>query len=226
MTQSLTSIRAVTFDAGGTLIKPWPSVGHVYAAAAARAGLPALSARELDLRFTTTWRNLRNFHHGREEWAALVDEVFTGLSPKPPSETFFPELFQRFAEPAAWKIFDDVRPALDALASRGINLAVVSNWDERLVPLLEALGLRKYFETIIVSRDIGFAKPSPVIYEHASRKLGLAPEFILHVGDSRREDLEGARAAGFAARLIARDEAQPDPDCLSSLQELDHLLAT
>ncbi len=221
---SLRHIQAVTFDAGGTLIEPWPSVGHVYAEVAVKQGLSAISADTLNTRFHTAWRGLKQFNHGRDEWAALVDEVFAGLSPKPPSESFFPELFQRFAEPAAWRIFDDVKPAIDALASQGINLAVISNWDERLEPLLDALGLRKYFETVIISREIGFAKPSPVIFEHASRKLGLAPEFILHVGDSQHEDVAGARAAGFAARLIARDGASPAAGAIRSLCDLTGLL--
>lgn len=221
---SLQHIQAVTFDAGGTLIAPWPSVGHVYAGVAAEQGLSAISPETLNERFHTAWRGLKQFHHGRDEWAALVDQVFAGLSPAPPSESFFPELFQRFAEPTAWRIFDDVKPAIDALASHGINLAVISNWDERLEPLLEALGLRKYFETIVISREIGFTKPSPVIFEHASRKLGLPPECILHVGDSAREDLAGARAAGFAARLITRDKNIADPDAIPSLCDLIGLL--
>jgi putative hydrolase of the HAD superfamily len=221
---SLQHIQAVTFDAGGTLITPWPSVGHVYADVAAEQGLKDISPALLNERFSAAWRRLHNFHHGPGEWAALVDEVFAGLSPKPPSESFFPELFQRFADPSAWRIFDDVKPTLDALATHGLNLAVISNWDERLGPLLEALGLRQYFETVVISREIGFAKPSPVIFEHASRKLGLAPEFILHVGDSLHDDVAGARAAGFAARLLARADDSPGADAVRSLGELAGLL--
>ncbi len=102
---------------------------------------------------------------------------------KPPSETFFPELYERFGEPEAWRVFEDVTPAIDALASRGISLGIISNWDERLPPLLDGLGLSKYFEAVVISCEAGFPKPSPVIFEHAARKLGVAPEFILHVGD-------------------------------------------
>ena len=221
---SFQNIQAVTFDAGGTLIKPWPSVGHVYAEVAMHHGLKEISAAVLDERFAANWRELKQFNHGREEWAALVDKVFAGLSPKPPSEWFFAELYQRFAEPPAWHIFEDVKPAIDALAGLGLNLAVISNWDERLEPLLEALELRKYFETVIVSREIGFSKPSPVIFEHAARKLGLAPEYILHVGDSPREDVEGAQAAGFKALLIARNRDAPVAGTVRSLGDLERLL--
>ncbi len=152
-----------------------------------------------------------------------MDRVFEGLTDESPSASFFPELFERFGEPEAWRIFDDVKPAIDALASRGINLAVISNWDERLLPLLERLGLRKYFETVVVSCEIGFSKPSPVIFEHAARKLGLAPEFILHVGDNVRDDLRGAESAGFQARLIERGQSPAGIGRICSLLELERL---
>lgn len=217
------NIQAVTFDVGGTLIKPWPSVGQVYAEVAAKNGQPGISPVLLDERFAAAWRDLENFHHGRDEWSALVDRVFEGLTQQPPSALFFPELFDRFAEPDVWQIFDDVKPAIDALASLGINLGVISNWDERLQPLLERLGLRKYFETVVVSCEIGFSKPSPVIFEHAARKLGLAPEFILHVGDSTRDDLRGAESAGFQARLIERGQNTGGSGRIGSLLELERL---
>ncbi len=217
------NIQAVTFDAGGTLIRPWPSVGRVYAEVAAKHGAREISPAILDERFAAAWRGLEQFQHGRDEWSALVDRVFEGLTERPPSAWFFPELFERFGEPGAWRIFDDVKPAIDALAARGVNLAVISNWDERLPPLLERLGLRKYFEAVVISREVGFSKPSPVIFEHAARKLGLAPEFILHVGDNPRDDLRGAEAAGFQARLIERGGGAAGPGRIHSLLELERL---
>ncbi len=216
---SAVEVKAVTFDAGGTLIKPWPSVGHVYAEIAVRHGYkipPSL----LNQRFTKAWRGLKNFNHAREEWSALVDQTFTGLLEPLPGETFFPELYDRFSEPEAWHIFEDVRPTLDALASRGIRLAIISNWDERLRPLLDKLNLAKYFEAIIVSCEIGFPKPSPVIFEHASKKLGLAPQFILHVGDSREHDAGGAAGAGYQHRLLDRELEDPKAGSIKSLAEL------
>jgi len=215
-------IQAVTFDVGGTLIKPWPSVGHVYAEVAARHG-GSISPVALNQRFARAWGQLKDFNHSREEWAALVDETFAGLLKSPPSETFFAELYERFAEAAAWRLFDDVRPALDALAARDLNLGIISNWDERLRPLLGRLGLTKYFEAIVVSQEVGFPKPSPVIFEHASRLLGLAPEFILHVGDSREHDAEGAAAAGFQTRWLARGQPALVPGQMASLRELTEI---
>jgi putative hydrolase of the HAD superfamily len=216
------NIKAVTFDAGGTLIKPWPSVGHVYAEAA--AGHARIAPERLNERFAAAWKERRPFNHRREEWAALVDKVFDGLVAQRPSETFFPELYERFGEPAAWRMFEDVLPAIDALAARGISLGIISNWDERLTSLLERLELRKYFEVVIISCEAGFSKPSPVIFEHAARKLGLAPEFILHVGDDPEEDVAGAKRAGFEARLIERGPGAAGEGRVRTLVELEGLV--
>jgi putative hydrolase of the HAD superfamily len=214
------SIQAVTFDVGGTLIAVWPSVGHVYAEVAARHGIKGLSAASLDRRFTAAWRAAEHFSYSLSDWAALVDATFRGLTDRPPSQTFFTELYACFSTTEAWRIYDDVIPTLDALAARGLKLGVISNWDERLRPLLERLKLARYFEAIIVSREVGSSKPSRGIFEHAVRKLGLPPEAILHVGDSLAMDVRGAEAAGLRALLLRRTGRVPRAGRLKSLLEL------
>jgi putative hydrolase of the HAD superfamily len=203
------NIQAVTFDVGGTLIEPWPSVGHVYAQVAARHGVKNASAKLLEARFRSAFRARKNLNDTRAGWESLVDEVFRGLADEPPSATFFEELYDRFAQAAAWRVFDDVRPTLTALAARGIRLAVVSNWDERLRPLLHVLDLANHFEVIVVSCEVGCAKPAPGIFAAAATRLGLPAGSILHVGDSLELDVEGARAAGMSAVQVLRDNAQP-----------------
>jgi REG-2-like HAD superfamily hydrolase len=195
---------AMTFDVGGTLIEPWPSVGHIYAEVAARHGGKGISVETLNRRFGAAWPTLRNFNHTRAEWAALVTATFGSLLNGPPSEACFDELYARFAEPSAWRVFEDVQEALERLASGGLKLGIISNWDERLRPLLRDLKLDDYFEVILISQEIGFTKPSRVIFELAAEKLALPPESILHVGDSLELDAQGARAAGFQAALLDR----------------------
>ena len=217
-------IRAVTFDVGGTLIRPWRSVGHVYAEVAARNGLKGLSPEDLNKKFAAAWCEKKNFQHTKEGWARLVDQTFAGLCEPPPSRTFFPSIYRRFAEADAWRISDDTLPALEALASKDIPLAVISNWDERLRPLLRQLRLDRFFETMVVSCEVGFAKPSPVIFDHAAKMLRLQPEQILHVGDSANEDLAGAESAGFQALLIDRDKTAVDAARIASLRRLEKFL--
>jgi len=218
-------IQAVTFDVGGTLIQPWPSVGHVYAEVAGRHGVKNLSPEKINKQFRAAWRTKKNFNHTRTDWASLVDTTFAGLAEAPPSETFFPELYERFAAPDAWRVFEDVLPVLDALATLGVRLAVISNWDERLRPLLQKLMLSDYFEVIVVSCETGFAKPSPVIFEHAVKKLGLLPKSILHVGDDFTADVGGAQAAGLGAVRIDRKSSPVVDQQIASLAELVSMCA-
>lgn len=224
--EAATPIKAMTFDVGGTLIEPWPSVGHVYAEVAARHGLKNFSAEQLNARFKTAWRARKIFDHSPREWEELVNEVF-GFPPSGQnSRHFFDELYQRFAEPEAWRIFDDVMPALDALQSRGIRLGVISNWDERLRGLLRKLKLDKYFEAFAISCEVGFPKPSPMIFREAAAELDLTPAAILHVGDSLEMDVEGAREAGFRAVQIDRARKESDANTIRSLTELPERLET
>ena len=215
-------IQAITFDAGGTLIEPWPSVGHVYAEVSNRHG-GEVSPNELNRRFVSAWRTRKNFDYSSQAWAGLVDEVFSGLTTELPSRTFFDELYERFARADTWRVFDDVKPTLKALRKRGIRLAVLSNWDERLRPLLEELELREWFEEIYISIEMGWAKPDERIFEAAAKDLELAGDEILHVGDSLKEDVKGASDAGWQSRHLMRT-ADNSPDssdpAITSLIEL------
>jgi len=213
-------IRAITFDVGGTLIECSPSVGHIYAEIAFRHGCRRIAPDVLNRRFAASWRRLIDFRHTRAQWATLVDATFGDLVEPPPSRSFFPALYQCFAEPAAWRVFEDVIPTVKALKSRGLQLGVISNWDERLRPLLQKLGLARYFDSITVSGDLDALKPSRAIFREAARRLGLTPGEILHVGDSIRADVRGARAAGFQAVLLSRGKATAFPGAIRSLGAL------
>ena len=217
-------IRAVTFDVGHTLIEPCISVGQVYANIAAAHGVGGLSAVELDRRFLAVLQARGGAVSTRDDWARIVDNTFAGLVTPLPSESFFPELFDHFADAAAWRIYDDVLPTLDELSQRGIRLGLVSNWDDRLRALLAALGLATRFEITVISCEVGSSKPAREIFEAAARRLRLSPTEILHVGDSWSADVAGAQAAGFRAVQIARG-SPAGPDRIASLRALVDVLS-
>ena len=127
------TVEAITLDVGGTLIEPWPSVGHVYAEVAARHGVQA-EPEELTRRFVQAWQAQDAFQYTRDDWAAVVDATFEGLVTQLPSQTFFGELYSHFAKAECWHVYEDVIPTLTALRQQGIRLAVISNWDDRLRP--------------------------------------------------------------------------------------------
>lgn len=212
-------ILAVTFDVGGTLIQCHPSVGHIYAEVAARHGCRASPAL-LNRRFKNAWQALQAFRHTRSQWAELVDATFSGLVDPPPSQTFFPELYERFTEPDAWHLFEDVVPVLQRLKKHGLKLGVISNWDDRLRPLLRRLELDVYFDAIAVSCETGFAKPAPELFAGACALLRTAPRNTLHIGDDPELDVRGARAAGLAALRLRRGAKPRAGQVLGSLGEL------
>jgi putative hydrolase of the HAD superfamily len=219
----LRRVLAITLDVGGTLIECCPSVGHLYAQVAARHGHPNLSPTVLNKNFKAAWSRLRGFQHTVSDWASLVDTTFGSLVTPPPSQTFFPRLFDRFSEPDAWRIFEDVVPTLTALRQHGFRLGIISNWDERLRPLLKRLRLDTYFQTIIVSCEMGAQKPDSRLFEAACASLGTAPAETLHVGDSLEMDVQGARSAGLGAAWLQRGARRSSPGQILSLEALNKL---
>src|SRR5262249_17324559 len=153
----------------------------------------------------------------------LVDATFQGLIEPLPSLTFFPELFKRFSEPEAWHIFDDALPILQALKDRRVKLGIISNWDDRLRPLLRKLELDSYFQTMVISCEIGHPKPSRLMFDRACHTLGSNPWNILHIGDSREMDFDGARAAGLRALWLRRGHRCGLVGDIQSLSELNKI---
>ncbi|MBT5927297.1 MAG: HAD-IA family hydrolase [Verrucomicrobia bacterium] len=213
------AVEAVLFDVGGTLIEPWPSVGHIYAEVAENFGGNSLDIERLNRQFLAAWKAKGDFHYTPEHWLGIVIESFQGMIHSEGCQELFPKLYQRFEDPDVWKVHEDVMPVLDELANRGFRLGIVSNWDTRLKPLLSRLRLDGFFEFVSVSCDIGFTKPSPVIFEHTVGKFGLPPERMLHVGDHQSEDVKGAQGAGLHSLLIDRS-ARSRPEVIRELTEL------
>jgi putative hydrolase of the HAD superfamily len=142
------------------------------------------------------------------------------------------ELGERFGEErrARHETFEDAAPVLDAL--RGdYRLALVTNGASCLQrEKLVASGLADRFEVVVVSGELGTAKPDPAVYAHALSELGAEPGDAVMVGDSLRNDVDGALAAGLGAVWLNRDGTQrpadrPDLREIAGLGELPAALA-
>ncbi|HEY7603347.1 MAG TPA: HAD-IA family hydrolase [Gaiellaceae bacterium] len=95
--------------------------------------------------------------------------------------------------------FESIPGALEALESlqhRGLELAVVSNWDIGLPEHLERIGADRLFSAIVTSAEAGAAKPDPAVFRLALERLRVEPGRALHVGDEP-EDEQGAAAVGM-----------------------------
>lgn len=217
------STQAVSFDVGGTLIEPFPSIGQIYASVAAENGFQNLSAKRIQMQFESAWARKNDFDHSEKAWRKMVQMSFTGLIESAACDQFFPELYRRFEDADVWHIHEDVLMTLDELAGRGFRLAIISNWNLCLRPLLKNLGLATFFETISISSEIGFAKPSPVPFEHTLKRLGLPARAMIHVGDSINEDIEGANNACISGILIDRKNVK-SKNTISRLDRLSSIL--
>jgi len=222
---------AVLVDATGTLFHPSPCVGAVYARVAAAHGWQA-DAAALDEGFRAAWRERAPGRYADDPerrtsdavekawWRGTVRRTFELAGFPPPDAACFKGIFDAFADPAAWRLFPDALPALEALRQRGLTLGIVSNFDTRLRRICDGLGLTRVVDFVLPSAEAGVAKPSPRIFEAAAGLAGTEPARTLMVGDSPDDDVAGARAAGCLALLLDRQVMSPLPDAIRSLAEL------
>lgn len=104
------------------------------------------------------------------------------------------------------KIFPETKEVLEALKKKGLKLAIITNSPCFFTAnVIESLGLKKYFDEIIYSYDVGIIKTNPRIFDMAAKRLGVSKEEILMVGDSKETDIYGAEKANVKAVLVDRN---------------------
>jgi len=226
----VTRLRAVLFDAAGTLIEPAEPVGETYARVFAGHGA-RIPAWRLEDAFARVMRGApplafpgeppaRVPDLERRWWRDRVRETLRAADSEArlaDPDAAFEELFARFARPEAWRLRPGAREALASLRAAGLATAVVSNFDGRLPGILEGLGLGvgarpgsgaappRLLDAVVLPADAGCAKPDPRIFHRALARLGgIEPAAALHVGDDPERDLAGARRAGLRAFDVGR----------------------
>lgn len=215
-------LHSIFFDAAGTLIHPAERVGAVYARHAAKWGVKT-TADAMDAAFRAAWRAVPAPLHpegsppaddDRSWWREVVGRAFSGALGTEMDATImdplFEELYAFYGQPAAWEVYADVRPALEALHDR-FELLVLSNFDRRLRIVLDGHDLARYFTHTILSSEVGASKPHARMFEAALR-ASTAPQAsdCLHVGDDRRCDVEGAQQAGLSCFAVERPDSGLD----------------
>ena len=206
--------RAVLLDATGTLFDVARPLGDAYSELAREFGAE-IDSDTMTHGFRTAFADsppiafpgLRGADLDRAErgwWRTVVERVTREAGGVPEFDPYFDRLYAHYASAPAWSVFPEVRGVLGALRERGPRLAVVSNFDSRLPPLLDALRLAPFFDAVACSGAVGAAKPDGAIFAHALAVLGVDAHEALHVGDSRVNDYDGARAAGIEALLVER----------------------
>jgi putative hydrolase of the HAD superfamily len=225
----------VFFDAGNTLLRAVPGIAEIYAEVALRHGMDR-DVEDIRRRFARIWKRRSEekrtesgpFSKGQVKawWRRFVAEIFEIKIPDHGFVPFFDELYERFARPQTWQVYEDVLPCLALLSSAQVRLGVISNWDERLPGILKSHGLTSYFETVVVSAVEGWEKPHAHIFEIALGRLGVEPDLTVHVGDSPADDARAATDAGLRGILLDREESFQEfaGERISSLSALGALL--
>ncbi len=202
-------LRAVTFDVGHTLLFPYPSVGSVYARVAARHGI-GIAPDVAQERFLGAWRETQAEHVGliygttHDEalafWWVVLRKCFAGNGTSLATVRLLcDELYAEFAKADAWRLHDSWGTVRDACRRHGVAIGLVSNWDLRLRPLLDAFGLTEDADVVVISAEHGLEKPDSRIFELALTALGVGADQAAHVGDTWRDDVVAARQAGMGA---------------------------
>jgi REG-2-like HAD superfamily hydrolase len=229
----MSTIRAIFYDAGRTLVHPrpiasevWdflskelqveipperalPDVGHYYYA---RLGQDGLGSYDSDERARSFWTS----YYTRALIEAGVDR---------PEEKLLQAshaLYDWYQSPSQWQPYPDVAEALASADQRGLLQGVVSDWGTDLVPILHAHEITRHLDFVVASATVGLAKPHPGIFLHALERARLQARDVVYVGDSYVADVLGARAAGIVPVLIDRDGVAPAVDCpvVTSLAEV------
>ena len=209
------ALRAIFFDAAGTLIHLRRGVGYHYAIAGRNVGLN-LDPAAIDRAFARAWKQMPRRETTRAPrdnddkpwWRELVEVVMNEVAPATHEldrDAFFEAAYGHFAEAGVWELFPDVLEALETLRPR-YKLAVISNFDGRLRMIVEQLGISKYFDQLVISSEVGADKPHPFIFERACELAGVAPNEALHVGDDPSGDWEGAAAVGLRVFKLERPQ--------------------
>lgn len=142
------------------------------------------------------------------------------------ADTVFTRHLQHYRD--GWTLFDDALPSLRALERRRLGVITNGTADQQL-DKLQTMKLRDRFETVVISGDVGFAKPRPEIFAEAVRRAGLPTQACVYIGDKLAVDAEGATAAGMRGVWLDRRRQRTGNETVpvvGSLTEFVELIAS
>lgn len=201
----ISAIRAISLDLDDTLWPVWPTIARAEVAlenwlrprAPAAAALLAQAQSRAGLRELVTRARPDLLHDLSYQRQALIELALQQCNE---DAALAPAAFEVFyAERNRVQFYDDALPALAQLASR-YPLLALSNGNADLA----RVGIGHFFTASVSAFDAGVAKPDGRIFAAACRRLGLAPQQVLHVGDDAALDVLGALSAGMQAVWLNR----------------------
>ena len=207
----LVGVDTVVFDVVGTLLEPAPSVSEAYKNSSEKFGV-TLPSSEIAKRFAIAWekqefldaQNNPAFSTSRsreyERWRQIVCDVFED---SPAADKIFDDLWLHFGKHSSWQPVEQGCRLLETVREFGVEVAVASNFDERLLPLAKHIEPLSSIEKIFASSELGWRKPAPQFFKAVESRLQKEPDQLLLVGDDPRLDIAAANAAGWKSMRIA-----------------------
>ena len=227
--------RAVLFDAGETLVHPYPSFpellvqvlrahGHETDAETVRAKLPVISDR-----FTQAAEGGELWSTSPERSREFWDSIYRLLLEEmglPFGDDLALALYRTFTDLSNYRAFPEAVAVLEELRGRGLKLGVVSNFEEWLERLLVSLDISRFFDVQVISGIEGYEKPDTRLFKLALERVGEEPATSVYVGDNPYFDIEPARSIGMFAVLIDRRDRFPEHDGprITTLEDLPSLI--
>ncbi len=229
-------VKAVFFDAVGTLFRVRGSVGEIYWELARPYGVRATSG-EIEEAFQAvfpetpplTFSRLKTGQLRRSEkewWKNLVRKVFDRVGMISRFDRYFDEVFKAFSGLRGWVLYPETREILKKLKQSGFTLGIISNFDSRLLTVCSDLQIFEYLDSIHVSSRSGSAKPDSGIFRKALAHHGLRAREAVHVGDSFSEDVRGAQGVGMIPVHLSREAEPPGEGSVISIKNLSQIIHT
>src|SRR6476646_1251428 len=166
------TFRAVLFDAAETLFTTRGSVGEIYAGVARKYGSKA-SPEDIQAAFLNNFRGAGPLAAADQKrwWKDLVYRVLYDVD-------------DRFRDSEGWVLFPESLAVLEQLKQWLLKLGIISNFDSRIYSVLDSLGIRQFFDAVVLSSETGYCKPDAEIFAAGSSAIGVDPSEALFVGDS------------------------------------------
>jgi len=215
-------LRAVLFDVDFTLAQPGPLLGGPgYREAAGRYGLTLEADRYPEARAAAILdiKHHPELDHDEEVWVRFTEDILRGMGAEGPDiREIALEITRGWEQSENFELYDDVLPTFAELRGHDLKIGLVSNTSRDLDQFIRHFSLD--VDAWVSSGTHGKVKPSPTIFLAVLEMLELEPEHAAMIGDSLKDDVEGARALGLRAFLLDRDDRYPDADALRDLRAL------
>jgi putative hydrolase of the HAD superfamily len=224
-----TAPRAIFFDVDFTLIYPGPTFqAEGYARFCGRYGIAIDAGRfgEAVAGASEILDAEQDHVYATEIFVRYTRRVLEGMGGRGERlNDCAREIYDEWAANQHFFLYDDVEPALSALAARGVKLGLISYSHRCLESFQEHFALTGLMCAAVSSSEHGFMKPHPSIFEAALAQANVAAEESLMVGDSLTHDIEGARRVGMRGVLVHRsDTPAPRVEDVPVIGGLDELL--